>query len=842
MADKPSPPPIVTLFEPGSVPCRGMRSGVSAASLPPGFFAQLTNVNFDGLDLRVRAGITALVAAGPAVGCVLRGSWHGYVNATERYVVAYDIGGVVKIYSLVPSSSTWTELTEAAGANGNTHLATGLWLTFAVIKDLFGVEILVGGNGTDFPRIIDFGAGTLASHNPVSLNVSGAANVSLRLNGSGYNFKGYDIGRAGWTITNSSPGTFDVAGGVGLYGGTVDFLTVLAAVDGDNTVITSPAAGPNYEDLDQVVFLCNGLGDFSSIQVEIGHAGGAFFTLWDPRVGSNGPTYITSIDPDQITTFAAVFQTVAGSLPAGSAPDTVRLTWRGVTNAATFSIELMSIQLTGGLTQDLSVQGGSTFAYSLFNTASRAESASSIIDIYNMQPATALLGIAVGWLLPNSPDLNFVAEAYIPNASAVDIALGVNAIHMYYQGIGAVDYIYLMQKIVNFYTGTWPVATAGVIQAFILFGYTSANTAILRPDGFSEVIPVGAALLVSSSRFFVGGVNSSQVWISEANQHTRFRSQVRFLAPNVPDESSATVADMPGEIVGVVTELTGKYTAVAPIIVGTQCAVWRIDGFNVNTLSKPSRYASHGMPFVRAYCSHHGILYWLDQELQVLQLSGTVISTLTKNKVDNKFVGASLANATMAVAFDRLYLGYQPAGVGSNTHVLVYETLLKEWCEYVLEAGDAGQLLTIDTFVGRSIYAFAHGGALYQLEAASVNDAGTPIQVGITSKLLHSRFWSIVVGGPVSIACDTSANSLAVTRTWVGQSPDSVGQDGTINLALTTSNIAWLTERGADDGAVGGSGAGFQVTVSGPMPAGAKIYSLHGGFIDSGNPGANLGG
>lgn len=830
-----------------------MRSAPSPLSLEPGFFAQLTNFRFDSQDVYVRNGCAQVQANGPGPH---RGVYHGSLNGTLTCFAACDVGGAVRLYTVNLGSGVYTEITATSGANGNTRMTTGKNVSFAVAKDLFGAEFLVAQNGTDYARVYDATNGC-SIHNPVGLYRPSVSSVFANLDSTAYAYQGYGSNVNFAAPVNSNVGHFGLAAlGTGIYGAASNAITINNNVaDGDTIVLSLLAGhnGPAFNDFDQLSIWFSGSSlMWNSMQVEVG-SGGTFYTLWDPRNGLNGPAFVTPVDPANITTYAAVFNGTAGNLPSSGNMQQVRLTWRGAAPSASVVLEVLAIQATAGILSLTSIQGGSSFAYSAYNIVTRGESPSHVISSTTTMAGTNLIGIAVTWTIPMSPLLNYIFQLQIALPSATDIGNGVSAANIYYLAEGSTQWAYLETAGPFFtYTGSWPTGSAGQLTNFSVGNPQGANPAIPPPDGYMQTIPKGSCCLSQNQRLYVGGVGAAgnQVWISDANRQTRFESQVRYYGPNVPDQSSATIVQFPGETVSNLAQLGGRYVGINPVVVFTKTRTWRLDGLNVSTISVPTLVARHGLPYSNAFAEHHGSLYWLDQELQIVSLKGGDVRALTRKKVDDKLAIATLSGATMAVAYDRIYFGYQPYGAGVNTNVLVYETIRDEWCEDNYTVQDIGILLTVDDGAFRKVYAFATAGAYAssQLEVAGqTKDWGTTaIPCNFTSPMLHSDMWKAVECGPVGIVCDPGVypQVLTIVRTWKGQDADAIGVDGTIDISMVNGrNVAWLFEKDTvNDAVVGGSGIAVQISVTGNLAGASHVYALNVQLHDVGEERANPGG
>ena len=900
------PMPRRYLFNPPSLPPKGMISALNPAILRDGYFAQLTNLRFDTQLLYVRPGAAKLTPSAITGATVNRGAWQGYLNGTEYAVAAYDVttNGKCQIYSLNVSTFAWTEISNgASGAYQNTRLTTGYECSFAAFKNRAGNDVLLICNGHDQPVIYDptntrtIVSNVLPLYNPSQASVvfrlprtevqsgnpalwayygylaiapTGTANISWTYNHTVPAGQTMNIG-----VVNSSTNFFMgwVGPNIGIYApGTGAYSTVLqmlTGISGNPTITISLGAGsgPLDSDVSQLTIWCNNMGGGSFdggynpwplIEVSLIDDNSTEFVLYDPAVGANPPAFVTSYDPLQPNSFAVVYSASSNpNLTSGVHNiQSVKLKWKGGAGVGSgvngqASLEIFGIQVGGGASTDSICQGGSTFTYSLYNSASGDESPGWVIGNYQQQPGSQIAGISANFTVPLSPLLRFQATAQIPNASSTEIGQGVDTVNLYYQAPGTFNSNievpqapFIQGSVVNTYSGSWPTSNAGVIESIAIVGYTqNVKPSILAPDAFTLTIPVGAYPYVSNGRLYVGGVNNNQVYISDLNLYQRFESQVRFIQPNNPDQTSATFDNFPSEIVTGIAKIGGSYIGIDPIIVFTNASVYRIDGANTVSLSRPTRIAQHGMPFGNSFTEYLSLLYWVDEERQVTVMGGGTPDQISRNKVSDKLALADLTHVSLAVLNNRVHVAYKPSG-GTQDHILIYESFYNEWCEDVYPF-TCQNLLTVNDLNGRQIWSFDGTGLVYMLEkSGQTTDDGTGIGVAITGPIWNSGYATRIKAEKAGMIADASNNVLTVVRNWQnatinGQS--TANGDGVIDLNTGPSSPALLEEYFDPSGGAialkpGGSGSSVQFSISGTMPGNANINALWMKFDDTGVP------
>ena len=835
---------IHTIFEPQSAPVKGMRSAVSPAALPPGYFNQLTNLRFDELQLKVRDGaskLTSDVPIGvPGHNPVFRGAFSGSLQGNEVIIAAYQFSGLnpVWLYSLDPATFVWTEITHDGSVdarNGYTRFPTALPVSFAVVKDAQGTEVLVAQNGTDYPRIYD---PSLPVHEQVSIHqpitpptVTSTQQVLLDFPAKAPIWQANRVG----VVYGNNPGTTGtlIMADTGSADNLAAKMTIGTSVaSGNYSVFNWTIGAPSYNIVGsrQIVFIVNStyIGLWSNLKIQLYNEGsGAHVTVYDPSSSSSltWPIYVTDVDPANANTYAVAFSldgldTTSLAMTAWTA---IRFTWVGGTAPATEQTADFFLIAASG-----TILGGCQYGISWQNSQSRAESFGQYLTT-NTATLQASAGTPNnGLTIPNSELLYYASTVSYQNVAAGEIQNGTDTLNIYRQDAGELTYDLAESVTVNtFVSNAWVTTNAGKLltQADTTATSDKVTTRTL-PDAYHLPIPAGTCMVASNGRLFVGGVGSAQadVWVSEYNNPVRFRQTVRFLSSSYADPYSPTVDTFPGEHVTGFSLITGSLIGVNTIAIFTDRATWMLNGFDATSLSAPSQVGRHGCPYPGTIANHLNAVYWVDEERQVRRYAGVSMSVISRNMIDDKLLTATLSGASSAVANERYYLAYEPSGLSSQTHILIYEELYGEWCEDVLAVGDAAGLVSVDTQPLRVIYAFAKGGYVYQTETpGQTTDAGTPIPVTITTAELHDRMWNRITNGAVGIVADETSSTLTVSRTWKN---NGLSTSGTINLANTTYATAWCWESAENSVQPGGTGLAVTLSLTGDLPAGTQIYSL----------------
>ncbi|MFI5384817.1 MAG: hypothetical protein ACHQ50_01745 [Fimbriimonadales bacterium] len=103
---------MLTIYKPGQVPVRGLRTSIKGAQLGDGYFQAINNLRWDTGALTVRNGIATVSSSTPGTVCL--GTWSGALNGTWYVVSAWVVSGKVGVYSLNLATGAFTEITSLA--------------------------------------------------------------------------------------------------------------------------------------------------------------------------------------------------------------------------------------------------------------------------------------------------------------------------------------------------------------------------------------------------------------------------------------------------------------------------------------------------------------------------------------------------------------------------------------------------------------------------------------------------------------------------------------------------------------------------------------------------------
>jgi len=517
------------ICEPASAPVRGMRSAVSPAALPAGYFSQLTNLRFDELQLKVRYGAAQLTTAAPVDSSdgsdtpQFRGSFSGSLQGTEVVIAAYQFGtSATLIFSLNTSTYAWTEISSlgTSSANGNTRMTVGYNVCFTVVKDQTGKEILVCQNGNDQPRIYDPSlSDPMSIHQAITPpNVTSTQQALLSWPTQ---IPIWQADRVGVAYENN-PGTTGTL--IWADTGTADNLAALLTIgtsvaSGNYSVFNWEVGAPavNFSTARQLIFLVNTTYQnlWNNIKITLKNEGsGVEQVVYDPSSSTcfNWPIFVTDVDPNNANTYAVAFS--LDGLPVTTATTTttaIWLTWVGTSPPASTQTCTFFLMAASGV-----IEGGAEYGIAYRNSNSRAESFGQFLTT-NTASLQAQAGTPnTGLQIPNSELLYYDCEVSYQVPSAAQIEAGVDTLDLYRMDAGELQYTLADSVTISTFSGgSWNVTNAGTIQSYDDSTAASAkNLSWLMPDAYNLTIPVASSMVASNGRLFVGGVGAAQADVS----------------------------------------------------------------------------------------------------------------------------------------------------------------------------------------------------------------------------------------------------------------------------------------------------------------------------------------
>jgi len=806
-----------SIYNPATMPCRGMKSFPHPASLQDGEFNLLQNLRIEDFGLVTRGGAKAQTS-GEGSTDVIKGAAILSVNGVQFAIVARQTAGagLVDVYIMVISGSgsigptTWVQITSASGKYGNTRLSASTeFVNFAVVKESDAYttgttipsnrEYIVINNGIDYPRIYDPSGGGGVDNMAIHSEIEAPDFAPTRSNFTWAQFVTIA------TLVGSSSGTATFTNPTAGQGAISIFPT--SATPGN--LVRWPFASlvmANSEILAaeqfHIVYKCDGEPfPWTKVKVRLQRdtVGTYNYVLHTPAiiadeewmdpvvVALGGDYYLAAFSTAQIYSDTPAYLGYLKNL--GDNITGIAIEWYGeggtASPAVQTSITMIGIGISGA------IQAGASFGLTHYNEGSKAESRGRIAR----NAGGARLAVVGGaskfehLRLPENPGLYYSYELRRARPEVSNtVNRGLSHALWYMKRYGSQEFNLLAPSI----TGLWNSATSSWKEAGlkgqIAITYVQLDEAQLRtmPDAYHLPILPAGSMISAGNRLFLGDVgetvnatNRGDVWFSEEKQPFRFRRFVRFLDANVPDLTSPSRIAFSGETVQGFARVSGGVLGADGVLIFTDRSVWAVDGIDSFQLSRPRRVVPHGTKSPRSIAEHRDAVYWLDTEQQIRSLS-TGFYGVSVGRVEDKLrdiVPARIKYVAGAIYRDRYYLGYSRNSFTdtSNLAMLIYDIKRDAWMMDVLADG-----LSADVLIGglagdkTRLIGFMKNGRLWEGELTNFHrdygttaSSGTLMELAIKTREYTDQFWRYVTIGQVGIVCDEVSSTDLRTRRFV---------------------------------------------------------------------------
>jgi len=243
--------------------------------------------------------------------------------------------------------------------------------------------------------------------------------------------------------------------------------------------------------------------------------------------------------------------------------------------------------------------------------------------------------------------------------------------------------------------GTTIAPVANVKTETIGWGYGLTDRdlrdpGITLPSAYNIAMPRAATVWTANQRSFVGAIQDpagnycyGDLYFSALGFPFRFASTQE-------SETAASRLTFSGERIrtGVMTAAGANGASI--IYVLTDCSFNALGtagglvggGYDASSLSTRVRVNAHGTNEPFSVAERAGIIFYIDQEGQIIRFAGGGLSSISRNAVDDKTknIPAALRGTACGVFWkDRYYLAYTPASGTANTHILGWNDVLEEW-------------------------------------------------------------------------------------------------------------------------------------------------------------------
>jgi hypothetical protein len=827
-----------TLIYPDSHPVRGMRSSVNPAALPSGLWKTLKNVRTTKFNVTSRWGCDRIASA-PEANAAFRGSWNGYIDGNYVILAAFRVGSETKIYSLTSAGTVWTELSSGSGATA--RFATDGWIQFGAGTDpgynhaehyfptdsgqATGArrEMVLCGNGTDEPGAVYYSSGFAFVRIADTLHATTPLSAKVEVIPQGFYYVSQADGIATHTFANSGAN-----------------LTMASSGSSPNTVIlmtfnAAAAAG----DTSRVVFggLLSGFewGYAAGTPPDFTYAKHLHIlledTITDPITdyllveAYDGTNYYTVYDPTAVNSLQPIYTAAASGVYLASLP----ISNTAAVDVTGFRFTVKKIPAANRTANIRNIMvGGMVDAAALYRSTSadgttRVESRAVAPLIVKNQLATIFGGKRDSTVRIPMPE-----GTYWANYQAIIGRVDTNKYHFLYRKDPEDEDFFLCSNL----------TTAGATHC----AEADKDYARKAPSEYTVRPPKASAWCGNNNRVFVGGISgdTGRVMASVEGYPTRFESLSRDSdADGAIDDDSGANVNYAGEQVKRIVPLPGSLVGISPIATFTNRNVWRQEGIDALSLSRPTLLTPHGTLYPFSIAVQKGNVYWLDSEKQPRVLIGGMDSEpLGIWKIEDQLIDNVVTNCTGAVYKEAYKLAFAASGATTNKYVLNYEERLGEWvldeytnpdwAGYVFDevSQTAGYRLLGITTTGEVFVVEKEAQTADEQKTGSSTDA---ISITMITGDQHGDMWESMTFGEVSILCDKSS-ATTLTFTWLDPcdaTPDGVTAS-TIDLFTNVDTRAWrrAVTSDADHLPAGITAHAARLQVTGALIPGKNITGL----------------
>jgi hypothetical protein len=767
----------ITLFSPALMPNATLRSAAHVSALAPNEFTTLNNWRFDGRAPNIRGGIaldrptTGFPASYELRGCLRHelGDWAAVLdNGTSKVrVYQWDAGGV-----------TWQEITD-----GTTRFSDTGYVEFQIVNtpiypgitdfDDANNNYIIWQNGTELPRIRNAsysGGYSSRLHQRFAPPIASMCKAQP-VPSSYYNTQG------SLTLTSSGGGLTFTEPSVTTGGKKILLTATTSSASGHHATVQF-ASGITFTEAPrqiQIVFDSTDSFIWSRLRLAI-FDGTTQYILYDPTENPEAITLqaiddkyaVALIDID--TVYDTALNLVTGGLPTGINFDRIRLQWVDSAPAATTTISLYAVVFGGGIRWG--VQAGVAY----FGHLSRAESPGVVCT--NV-PAPYLKD-AGGTPIPNTRLAMNTAARYNLRVTTHKYApLSANATRVIPYLLTASGYDFLQAAVDP--TDISSTSTREVVTMLLTEEATISRT---MPSEFHESIPIGKSMAHTGSRLVVANgrvadvtvtAGNGEVWMSAHDQPFRFsRTAIPLSTGEIRPDSPIVNKVGTHELVKVLT-MSSSYAGSDPVVVWSGREVWRMEGSDASTLSRPYLVSRYGTRSPHSVVRFGASALYLDSSRQVRVLHDPR-TAISRTYVDDKLKGipdARLPHVSAALFQDRYYLAITPLTDTNNTQILIFDTRTNGWFSDSTSSTARFQRLFATVEGEREkLFFFSTNAGVYEHENTSATlDIGTDITAIMRFReLAPQSYTSTIAVHRVGISCDKVADEQVTIRRYPSQS------------------------------------------------------------------------
>lgn len=795
-------PGMSFLFSPEQ-PISGENSSSDPSQLTGGEFQLLQNMRYSNREFRVRDGSFLLTAAAPFANAQFRGSWSGYLEGSLLMLVAYrdTVNNYTKVYSVTGlSGNVWTfvEITNGpgtpatdetageAGVNNGTRFTADGWVTFAEVSDSLGPapsDMIIFCNGVNAPRSYGLHRGITGGPTTTVATVGAITTPDPTKCTSSPDVAGFvDLRTSGSTTAGASTGS--VSQTKGTTSGDTYYQWSITGT-GTATITLSGASAARYYDDTTASFLnsttlrlnmgtqlllvvnddiTDPIWNYSTITL---NNAGSPVTVWDPTNAIFDPPFYYAISTNTYIVGFNLLTSQVGSILMSD----FRINVTGIPLSATRVVNLHGIMHSGY------VQSTRTHTVSYLDAASRSESGGVVCQARTGPKLGGIGGRGCTSVVTASfPRVTGLYAVMTIAYSSSPLSPRVDTAMLYGQDPGESDYYF-----VQFMSCPRSTSFTGSIS-YKFDNTTSASRNLTRPaPAFSTVsIPYGKYLLSTNGRLFVGGVNTSEVWISFDRMPFRFSQNAPVTGSNAP--KNAAFHKIQGETIMGIIDYPGQTYGVATVAFFTNKKTYWVSGVDSFSLSRLNEVRnSIGTIAPRSISKRNGEVYCLGNDRQVWRygyFAGTGYSyasadetAISRYVIDDRLKTADFTNAYgAATEYGYVLSGKSPGDSTQNT-MFRYDGIRGAWGSDRFTVTGISGMMNFDSAIGdRRLLLFGDDGKIYWHEkAGEIQDAGSYIPVRITSREITTNMWSLMCSYHLGMIATLPATKPVFTITKTGQ-------------------------------------------------------------------------
>lgn len=863
-------PTLLTIYEPRDNPVLGLASRKSPVMLEPGkgLFSDISNLRWcreNTLSVRLgTAALAAAVSAGKTVwggGCAV---WNGQYDyqfvglkdtapATAKLHVWYTIDGAIYNHATASSAKYGDcALLSESGTDKDCPLSV------AVVHDRFtGRDAFVFQNGVDFPVIWP---ATNASTDAVRHEPITPPPLDTRCKALFYWEDPLDISAGAFTVDDSTTGA--------------GWSMAETGADPNAQVLVGIGTGGGYTGTGKIIFGANknwaasrqvilgvkvagsGLDHFrSNAKITVVDSGARTAVIYDGADASKRDMVVVPIEQSNnnyILGLSLEFANATASFAFGSIAE-IHVTFNSDTPDPLTGYALY-ITMVAGSGQ---VPGGSSYAISYFNSASRSESYEQVL----LSKTKGLREMGSHTFLPYdapfSRDLYYKVDLHFLNTGSVDMGKGVDTLRVYRHespipgvpGTGDPEGVfhYCQAIAIAAYSGGWAFSsgTAGSLRT-----NGTENTAsesrllwLTSPGAYHSCIPIGRAMCSANQRLIVGALDGVGAYPKVAG--SRPGNPFRFTTAGYQlDDPETAFEDMiPGESIIAIVASSSSNVGSSTVMIFTNRSIQWLNTSAIGTTAFRSKLAGIGTGSPLSVVEQDGNVFFVDADLLAYRMGPMGIQRISLGFVDDKLGGCpdTRKHLISGAYYDfKYHIAYTPSGGTKNTRKLVWDDLRSAWesddISPVPSANETCYELlsrfrplpnTPEVYgaVGAAqLLGFGSNTIPYRLENG-VTDLSSDIAVVLTTGDYHKALWAGLAIRRVGFVGEAQAARSLNIR--VNYKPTGAYETSSILLTNTDPYTRkWTAEAWTKSGDVETNGVAAQMLFTGNLIGGKQILSL----------------